>query len=336
MKMSFLLLSMGLLCLAAHADPQTITYDDFDITVDIEKQQVIPGMPLYLYLDITRHEAHRRQPMEVRILVNHWLDFLSITDQDGKEVGQPPKEEWYPACSGFSVNHTLKPGESLRKTLIVHQWRSTDLPPGEYTITLILDHTLNATKEPKRRTRPNLFKDFTGAFQIPITILPRDDEAVNARFKSLMALATRPAENSLEDKEKFRSFDTILHAQGPLAVPFQLALVQESREEESGLIFFEDRLMELFRYLAHSGDASTAKQLIELASGPALDEEKSAEYANSQGVWWYLLWAIREMHVTGDEDVVRLTSKFFDPTGVPKLGLGRGYYMDCMSFDEDY
>lgn len=94
--------------------------------------------------------------------------------------------------------------------------------------------------------------------------------------------------------------------------------------------------LELFRYLAHSGDASTVAQLIALASGPELDEEKSARHANSVGVWWYLLWAIREMHVAGDEDVVRLTSKFFEPTGVPKLGLGMGYYMDCMSFDEDY
>lgn len=336
MKLLLFLLSAGLLCLSGHAEPQTITYDDFDITVDIETQQVIPGMPLYLYLDVTRHKAHRRQPMEVRILGNHWLDLLSITDQDGKEVGQRPKEEWYSACSEFSVGHALNPGASFRKTLIVHQWCSTDLTPGEYTITLNLDHTLYATKEPKRRTKPNLFKDFSGTFHFPITIFPRDDDAVKARFKSLMVLATRPADNPLEDQEKFRAFDTILHAQGPLAVPFQLALVLESRKEGFGLIYVESRLMELFRYLAHSGDASTAEQLIELASGPALDEEKTAKYANSEGVWWFVLWAIREMHIRGDKDIVLLTGKFFEPTGVPKLGISMGYYMDCMSFDENY
>lgn len=335
-KFLVVLLSAGLLSLAAHSEPQTITFDEFDVTADIETQQVIPGMPLYLYMHVFRHEAQRRKPMDIRMHVPPWIHLLTITDEHGNEVGQRPKEEWYSACSGFMSGHTLKPGESFRKTLIVHQWCNTDLPEGAYTITLNLAHTLFATREPERRTRPNLFKDFSGSLQFPITIQPRDDEAVKARFTSLMALATRPAENPLEDKDKFRAFDTIIHAQGPLAVPFQLALAVESHKEEWSLIYVESRVMELFRYLAHSGNASTAAQLIALASGPELDDEKTARRANSVGVWWYLLWAIREMHVTGDEEITRLTGPFFEPTGVPKLGLGRGYYMDCMGFDEDY
>lgn len=328
MKHMLLLLTAVLANLSAQAEPQTVTHGEFDISVDIETRQVVPGMPLYLYVDIKRHEGGAPDPVEVEFHSIYRLK-LEIRDHLGQIVGARPPETLSVCGAGFMFDVPLKPGQSFRKTIIVHQWCSTELPQGDYTIALKIARAGGTSTSP--------LKDFGGDFVFPFTVLPRDDDAVRARFAALLTTSIESEGIPRDNKVRFLAMDTLVFAQGPLALPYQLELVRLSHDQIWGIIFNENRVIELFRYVARSGDARTARQLLEFSELAFLDEEKKPERENSYGVWTYLSWTIRALHHTGDEEIKAFTKAFVEQYPKPYFDNPPGEYMHCMTiWPEEY
>lgn len=328
MKRFLILFAAGILSFAAHTEPQTLTHGEFDISVDIETQQVIPGMPLYLYMTIKRHEGGAPEPVEVEFYTEYRLN-LEIRDRAGEVVGARPPESRSVCGQGFMFDVPLKPGESFRKTIMVHQWCSTELPQGEYTIALKIGRSGGTSTSP--------LKEFAGDFAFPFKILSRDDNAVRERFATLLKTSIDNEGIPRDNKPRFLAMDTLVFAQGPLALPYQLEFVRLSHDQAWGILFEENRIIELFRYIARSGNAETARQLLEFSELPFLDEEKKPEHANSLGVWVYVSWTIRSLHHTGNEEVKAMTQVFVEKFPKSYYDCPPGHYDDCMIiWQEEY
>lgn len=339
MKLVLFLLSAGLFCLSAQAEPQTLTHGEFDITVDIETQQVFPGMPLYLYMTIKRHEDGAPEPVEV-VFSSMGLfgpEELSITDLEGKSMGERPKEPWYPACAGFVVTQMVAPGETMKKTIIVNQWRSTELPEGKYTLAWHFQKNLHIQSKDKRR-KPDPLINFNGKFEFPLVILPRNDDAVRKRFEQILETAVRHADKPTSDKQKFLASDTLIYAQGPLAVPYQLELIRQNTVAKEYDLWPQNRMLEIFRYFAHEGNAETARLLVDFGKSSLFENLGRPEnYSFRGGVWEYLYWAIHELNQSGRPELVAPTQALVDQYGKPTLKVNYGYFMDCWdTAEEDY
>lgn len=315
-----------------------IATPSFEISLDVSKDELWPGAPLHLYLNVSRQ--HDKGSIDGICTISMYSRFdmsMEILDDAGQVVAQYPLESWYPTGHGFQFMVELASAETFRKTIVAHRWISTDLKGGAYTIRVELKaihfHSGGIKGEKSEQTViAGLPKDF----EFPITILEPNKNEVRKEFQGFFDMARTGANDGNTNRIQRMAFDTIVFARGKLALPFQLALVRESYTHSHDFDWSDDRLLEMFRYIAHSGDADSANQLVTFAMESIFDRFRTGEERDGLGAWRFLDYAIRELHRTGDESIVQATSEYVS-TVTPAKKIIPGSFMNGVTNEnEDY
>ncbi len=315
----------------------------FEVSVEMTKSELFPGEPLIIYLDTTNASDSESDDYTVMFYSRYHLT-VTLLDKNGKVLGMRPAEPWYPNGSGFLFDRNMEPGDVFRKSMILHRWHSTWLEPGNYTLAVEVKSLLARMGADPKAEYEHL-SGFPKNFRFPIAIQERDDDRVKALFGRILKTAHRVPRTEEEEREKRLADDTIIFAQGPLALPYQLKLIETLYAEDKRFEASENRYLEMFRCIAHSGDVETAKELVAFANSPIFDpyerkakEEgmREAENSDRYGAWKYLVFAIYELHSTGDPDIVSITRPFTELVA-PPTGMQQFNYLDGGSGrQEDY
>lgn len=285
------------------------TIAELPIAIDVvaPERSIVPGEPLYAEVQLRCLQPPGEKVGELISASLEAASFeVSLHNKDGKLVGVPPEEPWYPAGNGFYVVADLAPGEIFRKTLILNWWFATDIEPGEYELAIrlksigIREAEGNTTKRQKLPSEANTWK-------FPLTFTEPNDEVVKQRFGALLERSLTAEKSPESFMRALFASDSIIFARGPLAVPYQLELLQKTKEGE----FVEwgaGRMLHLFRRFAHSDHPETASELVEFSQSNVFLKQGAKDESTRGGMWELLLWAIHEMHEHGGPDVSAITA----------------------------
>lgn len=313
-----------------------------ELDVSLPKHVIIPGEPAYMLLSVANISDSPDLDYEIQIDSRYDIE-VKLFDEHENLVGERPQESWYPSGSGFRIDKVVAAGTSFRKTMILHRWHSTWLEPGLYT----LEVRVRSFRFRLAGGQSSDFQREAGPrekFSFPIEILQRNDKAVERGFQELLNTVLRATPQSEEEERKKRlAADTIIFAQGSIALPFQLKLVEGLYSFGAKFETSENRFFEMFRYVAHSGNDETAKQLVEFANSPIFaDCRKGATargvegptYVDRRGAWKYLVFAIHELSKSGTPSN---EIRSFVETIPPPRGISEYNYIDGgMGRQEDY
>ena len=237
----------------------------FTMTAKLTQDAIRPGEPLYMSLSVTREPDKLNVPASVSITSNYNLVYTRVENDEGIEMPERPNEPWPKGAMGFTSFKSLKSGESFSKTLVVHQWSSTDLEPGDYTVTLVISRAtfrLESSGAERQSISENPVE-----IVLPLRVLAPDNAHVSRRFDHLVAMT---CDDALPLSDRMLAFDSLIFAQGPLALPSQLDLVEAIASDRVHVAFDQRDLSVLFWYIVHSGNVETAQALVDFVERPPI------------------------------------------------------------------
>lgn len=246
--------------------------------------------------------------ISVRI-VNSSGAVIEVSENRPWRCSQNPRFLWLATLSGDPVLDT-------RRYLVLNEWCSTDLPPGDYSVEVTLSR-LGIVKVGKVESEgKNLGPPLT--FVLPLAVLATDDDAVCNEFAQLLAEASKPAAGAEYEKHKeiARAIEMIVYSREPLALPAQLELLS-GRVEMWSTTFVFCHAVDLLIYLIDQNNTDVAKGLVK-----ALDDLHAAKYPNDSSTRHLLselvVWAIHEMHERGGPEVMRITEPIVQALPKPR------------------
>lgn len=308
---SLLLLLLESAVVAGATEPRSALF------ATLSQDEIHPGAPLYVRISIARDDSGPEEAVSVSISSFFDRVKLQILNGDGEAAPGRPDAPWTPGVLGFSTSKSLLPGESLEKTVIVHRWATTALPPGEYTVRVTVAARYRLDSDSAE------YKPISdGPFQadLPLRVLDPDPEQVRRTF---IDLAERSTDDTVPVPERTLALDSLILAQGPLALPGQLRLTEHLAMDR---VLADGDLRDLtmmYWYIVKTGDAGTARSLVEFTERPAIQELAAGPAPDVKGVWTILRWAIHELHRTGSSDVQRATRDFVSAYNEPEPFIGR-------------
>lgn len=308
------------------------TLPSFTVSAGISETSLNAGAPLYVYLKIARKQDNNRETATVSISSNNDNVSIHIEDLEGREVGKHLEQPWSEFVGlGFNLFKEIEAGQAFTKSLIVHYWSDTTLPPGHYSVIVEVPQLSFHMEAKRREWHPALDEPFRRAF--PIEILPPDNERVAQIFQKNLAAAKS---RETPWNERYRALDTILLAQGPAALGAQLDLIAAMDQDAVRFAYGQKEIVTMLWNIVQHNDVATALALAELARGPVFGENTMSTDKSGRGIWPMLGWAIHEIHRKGSAEVQAVTSPLLDV--VPdKPGLVESTFMDGgIEIDRNY
>lgn len=303
----------------------------FKLSAHLSQDEVSPGAPLFVHLVVTREKDDGYGA--VRVSVSSYYDRvkLEIVTADGGATPSRPEEPWPSDVLGFHTSKSLLPGESLEKTLIVHRWATTMLPPGTYAVRARVAARYCVDPE-SAEFEPLTEEPFQAA--LPLRVLSPDPKRVQSTF---IEFAERTIDAEVPVAERTMALDALILAQGPPALPGQL-LLTEFMATDNVLAGGDQRdLTKMFWYIVHTGNAETASALVDFVQRPAIQALATGADPDVKGVWSILRWSIHELHKTGPPEVQRATADFVATYDEPEPFIGRLFmHGDGMRAPQDY
>lgn len=284
----------------------------FTVTAGLSDTAIRPGAPLYVQLGIARGRDTLAEPATVSITSLYDNVHVHLHDRDGNTMPLRPAEPWSTGALGFAVSEPLLPGDVLSKTLIVHEWSTTALAPGDYTVAVTVGGA-HFRLDSDGETRHPL-SDEAIRIDLPLRVLSPDDRHVATVYANLVAVTM---DDAVSLTERMRAFDSLLLAQGPLALSAQLDLVEHLADDKVLVQGDQRDLITMFWCIAHTGDAATARALTAFAGRPILREFAEGTRPDPTGIWTVVSWAIHELHTLGSAETRAVTGPFVADHAAP-------------------
>lgn len=292
------------------------------IVVDISAatDTIHPEAPLRMKLSIAL------EPDEVdairAVYVDHESIHVRITDLAGHVVAESEFLPWACMRNWHVWLAQLRHADLAEEWLVLGQWCSTLLPPGQYRIGCELSkisvvNTGEFVAKVKEYSQPL-------RWEFPLQVLERDNGAVRMQYEELMLRARAVEAMPEEPPKRGHAVELIVYARVPIALPYQLELLRGKVKMYNDL-FNECEAVELALYLIDTGRPEAADGLVDvfvdLQAGETEMDPVSREILSR-----IVLWSIHEMHARGNPDVQALTTgiverypKPDDPRPVPGL-----------------
>lgn len=315
MKLACPLLFLSFLC--AFTTSASEYRPDFELSAHLSQDEIRPGAPLFVHLAVARKPNDGIGAATVSVSSFFDRTKLEILSADGEVTPLRPREPWTPGVLGFSTSKSLLPGESLQKTLIVHRWATTALSPGAYTVRLRVAARYRLESD-GAEYKP--IADDPYQVDLPLRVLSPDPKRVTNTF---IEFAERTIDSEVPVGERTMFLDSLILAQGPMALPGQLLLTEYLATDSVLADGDLQDLTKMFWYIVHTGNAETASALVEFSERPAIQDLATGAEPDVKGVWTVLRWAIHELHKTATPEAQQATADFVAAYDEPEPFIGR-------------
>lgn len=291
--------------------------------ISLSKEKVIAGEPVdicFAFTNMTEglvsvslwdsYNVFADDPAER--LADESLKII-VQDIDGKEIVRrnllcrPGSQIWLEP----SARRPMK-GETIFFLYPLHLRVSTMLPPGKYHIEIqqfFINHAYLSPEEAK--IIPRILKGEPAAFSGPsltLEVEPYDEAALVAVYDLLMeqakeALACDSSWRGADYADIAHPVRTILWAEGPIAVPYQIELLYD---QTWGFRFWPPALVNTWGNLVqYANDEQIERILKEIVLEKDPSRLRWGMYSNRYDPGF--VWAIHQWHAKGSEKAKELT-----------------------------
>ena len=244
---------------------------------------------------------------------------ISIKDKKGNEV---TRRELLcrPNSQSTVLSCQLKPGETVTGEYPLHLRISTLLEPGEYSVdinSMNISHGSYLQDKNRDAAKPRITivqgtRETISVPSLTFTVTPYDEIALKAAYDAFMEKARHALANPTDSWFQGQDFldieapiRTILWAEGPMAVQYQLELIYDFRY---GFIFWPPALVNTWDNIVRYATVEQVKQVLEIARHAKAREievgRRSFQYYSPT-----LVWAIYQWHTQGSESIRALTQE---------------------------
>ncbi|MHC4526384.1 MAG: hypothetical protein ACYS29_00795, partial [Planctomycetota bacterium] len=259
-----------------------------DWSIETSKETFYPGEPVLLTLKVTNTTD---QQAEIDFGSDGIEAFsMEIHDSDGL-VAKGGKIQ----RGGLTRIGTLvvPPGRTSQKTVVLNQWCSTLLSPGQYHVICRVEPHLQlppVSRDAMTRLRPLA----TATLELDIRLVKADDSNFERILENLARRAVRRNLQNMEDvADRDLAREMIAFAESPLAVPYQLRILR--------YVQYTRLRWDILDTLARSGTLEAAKGLVQIF------EDRSIYKGDMER---RIIDAIYRLRETGKPAIVKATNKF--------------------------
>ncbi len=267
--------------------------ESLEWSIETSKKTFYPGEPILLTLNI---KNMGRQEVEVGFGPDGIGVFsMEIYDSSNKVMAKGGRIERY----GFSTRGTLKvfPNIIGQRPVVLNQWCSTLLPPGQYHIICYAEpYTIPKVTDPNIKTvKARYLPKVT--LELDIEIMKMDE----SKFKQILAdLAKWALKENVKGREERANRriarEMLAFAESDLAVSYQLKVL---RAEPSTRLKWD-----VINSLARSGTIEAADGLIQIIN----EKQDCAECLSD--VKPQIIDAVYRLRETGKPDIINATGEF--------------------------
>jgi len=269
--------------------------ESLDWSIQTSKKTFYPGEPVLLTVKI----SNTGQQKERIDFGTHDLEAFSMEIRDGSnkvvakggKIRRPGFEAFRPTI--------IPAGKTGQKSIVLNQWCSTLLPPGQYHVVCHVEYRLRseATKIPG--TEPAFFKAgplHSIELELDINIVEMD----TPKFEQILEdLAIREVRKDGQSKgEWLRKWqiarEMLAFTESPLAVPYQLHILKVG----AGTWLKRD----VINSLARSGTLEAANGFMQIIEG--------CPQCGVEDVKQAIIDAVYRLRETGKSDIINATDEF--------------------------
>ena len=291
--------------------------------IKLSNTKIIAGEPVNLRFAFT-NTSDGNATLMLRDGYNIWIDNkdkrieteelkISIHCLDGNEI---PRREILcrPESQSIVISGDVKSGETIIGDYPLHLRLSTILAPGKYQVDIMsytLCYVFRAVEESKIAPRIGRYKceNLSGP-SLLLIVEPYNEEALTAIYDLYM----KNAQKEITNLSSWRGQDyidipspvrTILWAEGPIAVSYQIDLVYDKK---LGFVFWPPAVVNTWDNILRYATPEQIKPILEIA-GEMESKPSNQEYYYSSCYSPGLVWAIHEWNTNGSEAIQELTQE---------------------------
>ena len=313
----------------AHAFEIDISYLECDIY--LSKKCIVSGEPVNLCFSFTNISNG-----EVFILLDDCYDYYD--SNRGKQTETEKLKVSLEDCSGNQVprrdilcrphsqilflKQKIKPGETFIGEYPLHLRVSTKVDPGEYVLSVKSFDIVHGYSPPENlemtettsKIRKNIRESFSGP-SLKLIVKPYNKTQLISAYDAIM----KKAQDELKYPSRSwsghdhldipNSIRTILWAEGPLSVPYQIDLIYQS---EIGFRYWPPAIVNTWNNIVRYATQEQIKKIIEIAEHPECKKDPQYEFYYSSHYTPGLAWAIHKWHANGSEEIQDITSEIVD------------------------
>lgn len=225
---------------------------DLQLSAEMSRDSLLPGEPAFVTLQFTNVNTNLNRPPASFVLYFSQVQ-IKILDKEGKVLAEPDEDACRTAEGREIQFVVLRPGEEKRFQFVVNEWCSTDLAAGEYRLLF----SYKQERWEYEAEPPMIFSK-----EFPIRIRPRDDDALRQIFTELLRKAAcKECGTPVADAQN--SLEMLVYATAPLALPFQLQLL-DGRMLEADAKFYIQYYITLADQFAQLRSVEACRGMIEL------------------------------------------------------------------------
>jgi len=260
--------------------------------IQIQKNAFYPGEPVLLTLNIKNIGTRQEK-------VNFGLDgieafSIKIQDLNGITVAKGDKIQRY----GLSRRGALPvaPGETVQKSIVLNQWCSTLLPPGQYHVICNVEYRLRSESRKKEDSEVFMAGPLhEKQLELDIQIIELDKPKFKKIIEDLAGLEVKPEAQSKGEWLVKRDIarEMLSFTESELPIPYQLHLL--------GVEQYTWRKHDIINSLVKSGTLGATNGLVQIIEDPAIYKED---------VKHNLIDAVYRLRETGKPEIVTATAGF--------------------------
>lgn len=261
--------------------------------IETSKQTFYPGEPVLLTLNIKNSGT---QEEKVHFGVSGIDAFLmEIRDSNNIIITKGIKIERF----GFTVRSPLldvPPGKISQKSIVLNQWCSTLLPPGQYHVICKVEYRLRS--ESRKKEGSEVFKAgpvHRKQLELNIQIDNMDKTKFKEMLEALVSFEVKPETQSKGEWLAKRDIarEKLAFTESELAIPYQLQLLRIDPYTWFG--------PDIINSLVRSGTPEAASGLMQIIEDPSICKED---------VKHVLIDGVYRLRETGKPDIVKATDEF--------------------------
>jgi len=302
--------------------------------IDLSKKEIISGEPINLRFSFTNISSKEINSITLMDAYDLWGDSnnrentecmkIIIKDSEGNDI---PRRNLL--CRPDSqriilLSFPLKPNETVFGEYPLHLRYSTLLKPGQYHVFVNnIDVWYNYKPLFPELGDPGTNGEcisrriaFSGK-PLALAIKPYDEKKLVASYAEIMEKARdailHPISSGVYDKLDYldiaSSIRTILWAEGPIAIPFQIEILYDSEE---GFRYWPPAVVNTWDNIVHYATPEQIKNVLVMAKGMGEERNSMRKYYYSSRYSPGLAWAIHEWNTNGSEEIKELTQELVE------------------------
>lgn len=298
-----------------------INIPGLDCNISLSKNKIVYGEPVYINFSFN-NTAEGEFSLSLWDSYDRWDGDVSnrpqtedlkilVQDCEGNDI---PRRNLLcrPASQSVFFSEHVESGKTVTGEYPLHLRISTCLKPGKYSVIInafSLSHCyMSAEKIKSIGSGVQVWELETEIFSGPsleLEVEPRNEEKLVVEYDAIMQKAKAFIIGRWRGDEYYdliKPVWTILWAEGPAAVPYQIELIYDS---ERGFRYWPPAIVNTWDNIVRYATPSQVEQILEMARHPECYRTPGEEYSK-----YYtpgLAWAIHHWHKNRSEEVKERT-----------------------------